>query len=588
MVEGIGASSGIAMGRAFVIPTWEWDFPEKLIDVADLAFEFERLYDGIRHSKDEIEQIKQEFVGVLGEEQTQIFDAHLAILEDPVFMSEVQGIMQRQYKAAEVAVKEAIEKFVGMFDLLDDQYMKERALDIKDVGNRLLKHLLGALEETLPPKDQPYILVAKELQPSQMVHLDTQNALGMVTMLGGKTSHVAIMARAMGVPYVLGLEGKLEEQIQSGDFLIIDGDEGVVYVNPTEELIEEYNKRKEEWLEVRAQLQKLVCVPTQTEDGFSMQLAANISSVREAERAVQNGASGVGLFRTEFLYMDRHTFPEEEEQFNVYREVAERLAGRRIVIRTLDIGGDKNLDYLSLPEEENPSLGYRAIRISLDRTDLFKTQLRAILRASSYGNIHIMYPMISSLDELRRANEILDEVKRELDASQIPYCRDIEVGIMIELPAAVMISDLLAREVDFFSIGTNDLVQYILAVDRMNETVAHLYDPFHPAVLRMLQFTLESAKRHGIHVSVCGELAGDIRALPIWLALGVTELSMSVQSILKVKNSLIQSRGSDSAKIWSELAVCPTSTAVMDVLKKYVQTEMVDEVSGPPAASGCC
>ncbi|MDQ1913126.1 phosphoenolpyruvate--protein phosphotransferase [Paenibacillus sp. GD4] len=588
MVEGIGASSGIAMGRAFVIPTWEWDFPEKLIDVADLAFEFERLYDGIRHSKDEIEQIKQEFVGVLGEEQTQIFDAHLAILEDPVFMSEVQGIMQRQYKAAEVAVKEAIEKFVGMFDLLDDQYMKERALDIKDVGNRLLKHLLGALEETLPPKDQPYILVAKELQPSQMVHLDTQNALGMVTMLGGKTSHVAIMARAMGVPYVLGLEGKLEEQIQSGDFLIIDGDEGVVYVNPTEELIEEYNKRKEEWLEVRAQLQKLVCVPTQTEDGFSMQLAANISSVREAERAVQNGASGVGLFRTEFLYMDRHTFPEEEEQFNVYREVAERLAGRRIVIRTLDIGGDKNLDYLSLPEEENPSLGYRAIRISLDRTDLFKTQLRAILRASSYGNIHIMYPMISSLDELRRANEILDEVKRELEASQIPYCRDIEVGIMIELPAAVMISDLLAREVDFFSIGTNDLVQYILAVDRMNETVAHLYDPFHPAVLRMLQFTLESAKRHGIHVSVCGELAGDIRALPIWLALGVTELSMSVQSILKVKNSLIQSRGSDSAKIWSELAVCPTSSAVMDVLNKYVQAGMVDEVSGPPAASGCC
>jgi phosphoenolpyruvate-protein phosphotransferase (PTS system enzyme I) len=576
------------MGRAFVIPTWEWDFPEKLIDVADLAFEFERLYDGIRHSKDEIEQIKQEFVGVLGEEQTQIFDAHLAILEDPVFMSEVQGIMQRQYKAAEVAVKEAIEKFVGMFDLLDDQYMKERALDIKDVGNRLLKHLLGALEETLPPKDQPYILVAKELQPSQMVHLDTQNALGMVTMLGGKTSHVAIMARAMGVPYVLGLEGKLEEQIQSGDFLIIDGDEGVVYVNPTEELIEEYNKRKEEWLEVRAQLQKLVCVPTQTEDGFSMQLAANISSVREAERAVQNGASGVGLFRTEFLYMDRHTFPEEEEQFNVYREVAERLAGRRIVIRTLDIGGDKNLDYLSLPEEENPSLGYRAIRISLDRTDLFKTQLRAILRASSYGNIHIMYPMISSLDELRRANEILDEVKRELEASQIPYCRDIEVGIMIELPAAVMISDLLAREVDFFSIGTNDLVQYILAVDRMNETVAHLYDPFHPAVLRMLQFTLESAKRHGIHVSVCGELAGDIRALPIWLALGVTELSMSVQSILKVKNSLIQSRGSDSAKIWSELAVCPTSSAVMDVLNKYVQAGMVDEVSGPPAASGCC
>jgi phosphoenolpyruvate-protein phosphotransferase (PTS system enzyme I) len=588
LVEGIGASTGIAMGKAYVIPTWEWDFPDKLIDVADLAFEFERLYDGIRHSKDEIEQIKQEFVSVLGEEQTQIFDAHLAILEDPVFMSEVQGIMSRQYKAAEVAVKEAIDKFVGMFDLLDDQYMKERALDIKDVGNRLLKHLLGALEETLPPKDQPYVLVAKELQPSQMVHLDTQHALGMVTMLGGKTSHVAIMARAMGVPYVLGLEGKLATPIQSGDYLIIDGDEGIVFVNPEETVVELYKKRKEEWQTQREQLQKLAAVPSQTEDGKRLQLAANISSVRELDRVIQNGASGVGLFRTEFLYMDRQSFPEEEEQYLVYREVAERLAGKRVVIRTLDIGGDKNLDYLSLPEEENPSLGYRAIRISLDRIDLFKTQLRAILRASSYGNIQIMYPMISSLDELRKANQVLSEAKRELEQEGLTFRSDIEVGIMIELPAAVMISELLAREVDFFSIGTNDLVQYILAVDRMNETVAHLYDPFHPAVLRMLQITVESARRHGKHVSVCGELAGDIRALPIWLALGITELSMSVQSILKVKNSLLQSRSSESSTIWNELSACTTSSAVIDVLNKYAYTEIVDEVNGPPTASSCC
>lgn len=257
LIEGIGASSGIAMGKAFVIPTWEWDFPDKLIDVADLAYEFERLYDGIHHSKVEIEQIKQEFVSVLGEEQTQIFDAHLAILEDPIFMSEVQGIMQRQYKAAEVAVKEAIDKFVNMFDLLDDHYMKERALDIKDVGNRLLKHLLGALEETLPPKDQPYILVAKELIPSQMVHLDVNQTMGIVTMMGGKTSHVAIMARAMSVPYVLGLEGKLQTPIQNGDYLIIDGDEGIVYVNPEEEIIRQYEARRESWKAVQEQLQKL-------------------------------------------------------------------------------------------------------------------------------------------------------------------------------------------------------------------------------------------------------------------------------------------------------------------------------------------
>lgn len=577
MVEGIGASSGIAMGKAFVIPTWEWDFPEKLIDVTDLAYEFERLYDGIRHSKVEIEQIKQDFVSVIGEDQTQIFDAHLAILDDPIFMNEVQGIMQRQYKAAEVAVKEAIEKFVNMFDLLDDTYMKERALDIKDVGNRLLKHLLGALEETLPPKDEPYVLVAKELSPSQMVHLDVNHALGLVTMLGGKTSHVAIMARAMGVPYVLGVEGKLPVPIQSGDFLIIDGDAGLLYVNPPKDVIDRYKKLRENWKAMHEQLQQLAHVAAETEDGKPFQLAANISSVKELEQAIRNGASGVGLFRTEFLYMDRHNFPQEEEQFAVYKEVAERMEGKRVVIRTLDIGGDKHLDYLELPEEENPSLGYRAIRISLDRIDLFKTQLRAILRASHYGNIQIMYPMISSLDELRRANEILAEAKRELAADGIPFREKLEVGIMIELPAAVMIAELLAQEVDFFSIGTNDLVQYILAVDRMNETVAHLYDPFHPAVLRMLRMTVEGARRYGKHISVCGELAGDIRALPIWIALGVTELSMSVQSILRVKNSVLQSRYNDGDHIWSELSRCPSSQQVMDVLNRYIQVDLAEE-----------
>ncbi|MFB0845719.1 phosphoenolpyruvate--protein phosphotransferase [Paenibacillus oleatilyticus] len=586
MVEGIGASSGIAMGKAFVIPTWEWDFPEKLIDVTDLAYEFERLYDGIRHSKDEIELIKQEFVSVLGEEQTQIFDAHLAILEDPIFMNEVQGIMQRQYKAAEVAVKEAIDKFVGMFDLLDDGYMKERALDIKDVGNRLLKHLLGALEETLPPKDQPYILVAKELIPSQMVHLDVSLALGLVTMLGGKTSHVAIMARAMGVPYVLGLEGKLQTPIQNGDYLIIDGDEGVVYVNPADDVIEKYKARKETWKAVQEQLQKLAHLPTRTEDGRQMHLAANISSVKELELVMKNGASGVGLFRTEFLYMDRSSFPEEEEQFAVYREVAERLGSKPVVIRTLDVGGDKHLDYLALPEEENPSLGYRAIRIMLDRTDLFKTQLRAILRASHYGNVKIMYPMISSLDELRRANDVLEEAKKELADEGTPFRSDIAVGIMIELPAAVMISDLLAQKVDFFSIGTNDLVQYVLAVDRMNETVAHLYDPFHPSVLRMLKITADHAHKHGTHISVCGELAGDVRALPIWIALGITDLSMSVQSILKVKNSLLQSRHSEGEKIWEELAGCASSAEVVTVLTKYLETDIADQSGHTRPACG--
>ncbi|WP_281887900.1 phosphoenolpyruvate--protein phosphotransferase [Paenibacillus sp. YYML68] len=575
MVRGIGASSGIAMGKAFVIPTWEWDFPDKLIDVTDLAYEFERLYDGIRSSKDEIRQIKEEFVNVLGEEQTQIFDAHLAILEDPVFMNEVQGIMQRQYKAAEVAVKETIEKFVNMFDLLDDGYMKERALDIKDVGNRLLKHLLGALEETLPPKDEPYVLVAKELIPSQMVHLDVNQTLGLVTMMGGKTSHVAIMARAMGVPYVVGLEEHLATPIQTGDFLIIDGDEGIVYINPSETVVKHYLKLKESWRQEQDQLMQLADLPSQTMDGLSYNLAANISSIKELEQAIVKGASGVGLFRTEFLYMNRATFPGEEEQYEVYKEAAEKLAGKPLVIRTLDVGGDKHLDYLELPEEENPSLGYRAIRIMLDRTDLFKTQLRAIVRSSSYGCIKIMYPMISSLEELRRANEVLQEVKEELRQEGASFKDDIPVGIMIELPAAVMISDLLAQEVDFFSIGTNDLVQYVLAVDRMNEHVAHLYDPYHPSILRMLKMTVDNARKQGIQVSVCGEIAGDVRALPLWIALGITDLSMSVASILRVKSRLIQSLSTDASNMWKQLSACTSSVRVLEVLEHYAQNEAV-------------
>jgi phosphotransferase system enzyme I (PtsI) len=577
MVEGIGASSGIGMGKAFVIPTWEWDFPDKLIDVADLAYEFERLYDGIRTSKSEIEHIKCEIASLIGEEESSIFDAHLAILEDPIFMNEVQSIMQRQYKAAEVAVKEAIDKFVGMFDLLDDQYMKDRALDIKDVGNRLLKHLLGRLDETELPKDEPYVLVAKELSPSQLAHLDLSNALGIVTMIGGVTSHVAIMARAMNIPYVLGLEGKLNRQIQNNDYLIIDGEDGVVYVNPDAEVRELYRNRKQKWLELSETLQQIAHIPAATVDGQVLQLAANISSVKELDQALRSGASGVGLFRTEFLYMDRDSLPGEDEQFEVYKQIAVKMGAKPAIIRTLDIGGDKHLDYFSLPEEENPCLGYRAIRISLDRRDLFKTQLRAILRASHYGSIKIMYPMISSLYEVRQANSILEQAKEELTREKQPFNGGIEVGIMIEVPAAAIIADLLAQEVQFFSIGTNDLVQYLLAVDRMNDAIAHLYDPFHPAVLRMLKQTADAARRQGISVSVCGELAGDIRALPIWLGLGINDLSMSVQSILRLKNRILRSDSRQARQIVDKLFACKTSEAIVELLNVQFERELIEQ-----------
>ncbi|MFC4100951.1 phosphoenolpyruvate--protein phosphotransferase [Paenibacillus xanthanilyticus] len=580
MIQGIGASPGIAIGKSFVLPNWEWELPEQKIDVADLAREFERLYEGIRTSKSEIEQMKDELREVVGTEESYIFDAHLAILEDPVFMNEIQGIIQRQYKAAEVAVKEAIDHFVTMFDLLDDEYMKERALDIKDVGNRLLKHLLGAPEITLPMDTQPFILVAKELSPSQLAHLNPSHVLGIATMAGSMTSHSSIMARALGIPLVVGLESKLEEPIQTGDMLIIDGGTGIIHLEPNEELAERYTELQRRQQEASHRLKGIASVRPVTPDGKEMELSANISSLKELDIALGSGTYGVGLFRTEFLYMDRHRLPKEEEQYDVYRSVAEKLSGRPLIIRTLDIGGDKQLDYFELPEEENPFLGYRAIRICLDKTDLFKTQLRAILRASAYGDVKIMYPLISSVEEVQSANALLEEAKRELVAEGIPHRSDIEVGIMIELPAAVMIADLLADEVDFFSIGTNDLVQFTLAVDRMNDQISHLYEPYHPAVLRMLKTTVEAAKRGGIHVGVCGELAGDIRALPIWLALDVDELSMSANSILPIKERLLCMKQQNSRRLFDDLMVCRTSEAVKQLLHDFNQLAEREATAG--------
>ncbi|WP_308634529.1 phosphoenolpyruvate--protein phosphotransferase [Paenibacillus silvisoli] len=566
MIQGIGASAGIAIGKAFVLPNWEWDLPEQKIDVADLAREFDRLYEGIRTSKVEIEHLKDELREVVGPEETSIFDAHLAILDDPVFMNEIQGIIQRQYKAAEVAVKEAIDHFVTMFDLLDDEYMKERALDIKDVGNRLLKHLLGAPEITLPSDTQPFILIARELSPSQLAHLNPNHVLGIATLAGSTTSHSSIMARALGVPLVVGIESKLEEPIQTGDSLIIDGDLGVVHLQPSEPLIDLYTGMQLRQREKKQQLKQIVSVKPVTKDGKEFELSANISSLKELDVALGSGTNGVGLFRTEFLYMDRTRLPREEEQYEVYRSVAEKLDHKPLIIRTLDIGGDKHLDYFELPEESNPFLGYRAIRICLDKTELFKTQLRAILRASHFGNVKIMYPLISSVEEVRAANALLETCKQELKEEGLGFAENIEVGIMIELPAAVLIADILAEEVDFFSIGTNDLVQFTLAVDRMNEQISHLYEPYHPAVLRMLKLTIEAAKRAGIHVGVCGEMAGDLQALPIWLALDVDELSMSAHALLPVKERLLTLKQQDARGLFDQLLRCSTSAQIHELL----------------------
>lgn len=569
MIHALGASEGIAIGKAFVLPHWEWELPDQKIDVSDLAKEFDRLYEGIRRSKTEISQMKTELDEAVGSEESSIFDAHIAILEDPVFMNEIQGIIQRQYKVAEVAVKEAIDHFVTMFDLLDDEYMKERALDIKDVGNRLLKHLLGAPDIALPEDTQPFVLVVRELSPSQLIHLKPELVLGIVTMVGSPTSHSAIMARAFGIPMVMGVEGKLEHVIGTGELLIVDGGAGMLQVDPTPDMISRYAELRRIQLAAREKLLTIVEIPTKTTDGVSLKLAANISSLKELEAALNNGAEGVGLFRTEFLYMDRDHFPTEEQQFTVYRTVTEKLQGEKLIIRTLDIGGDKQLDYYELPEEVNPFLGFRAIRFSLERKDLFKIQLRAILRASFYGPIKIMYPLIASVEEVREANKVLDEAKRELAEEGIPFQEDIPAGIMVEVPAAVAIADLLAKEVSFFSIGTNDLIQFTLAVDRMNEQINHLYEPFHPAILRMIRTVTKAADDQGIPVSVCGEIAGDVNALPIWLGLGIKELSLSAQAILPVKESILRTKAADSQKLLEEMFRCSTAEEVRQLANQF-------------------
>lgn len=567
-VKGIGASPGIAIGHSFVLPSWEWDVPDKVIDVTQLAGEFERLYQGINQSKHEIEGMKREMTIVIGEETSAIFDAHLAILEDPEFMKEVQGIIQRQYKAAEVAVKEVIDHFTSMFDLIEDEYMKERRTDIKDVGNRLLQHLLGAPDVKLPQDNQPFILVAKELSPSQLAHLNPELVLGIVTLVGGKNSHAAIMARSMGIPFVISLEDNLLAPILTGHKLIVDGDQGMVYIDPTPSVQDEYRERKHQIFVNRSKLLEQAQSPSITKDGVTVKLNANINSEKELELALRNGAEGVGLFRTEFLYMDRTSFPDEDYQFTVYRNVAEMMGERPIVIRTLDIGGDKHLDYFTFPEEDNPFLGYRAIRFSLDRHDIFRTQLKAILRASDYGNIKIMYPMISSMEELHEANFLLQEAKNELRREGINFRDDIQVGIMIEVPAAVMIADWLAQEVDFFSIGTNDLIQYVLAVDRMNDNIAYLYDPFHPAIIRMLQLTIQAAERNGIAVSVCGEIAGDPEALPLLLGLGVRDLSMSAYAVLDVKNRLLSLKATKCRTLIKRVFACKTGEEIRILMDK--------------------
>ena len=568
--NGIAAAPGIALGRVIVKTTEEYTVNRKQLDKEQVAGEIDRFQNSVKTAYSELEAIKEKARKDIGEEEAKIFEAHQMFLQDPEFIGATVEKIEQEQINAEAALEEVKQTFVVMFESMDNEYMRERAADLKDVSKRVLKNLLGLQDELAAGFAEPVILVVNDLTPSDTAQLDREKVKGFVTQIGGRTSHSAIMARTMEIPAVVGI-ANITSEIKTGDLVIVNGLTGEVYINPDESAVKSfeekrlaYQKQKEEWA-------KLVHEPSLTADGKRVELVANIGNPADALQAKQLGAEGIGLFRTEFLYMGRDSFPTEEEQFEAYKQVVETMGGESpVVIRTLDIGGDKELTYLDLPKEMNPFLGYRAIRLCLDRIDLFKTQLRALLRASSFGNLKIMYPMIATLRELRQANQILEEVKTELRAQAIPFNEKLEVGMMIEVPAAAMVADQLAKEADFFSIGTNDLIQYTMAADRMNQQVSYLYQPFNPALLRLIQRVIEAAHKEGKWVGMCGEMAGEETAVPILLGLGLDEFSMSATSVLRARHLLKQL---DSSKV-KDIAKKALDLDDAEDIKAFVQEQV--------------
>lgn len=530
--RGIPASEGIVIASAYVL--LENDAPIEENHDMTVDDELARLQGAILRSMEELQTLYETTLAKIGPSHAQIFTAHKLILEDPEFAGAVETFIRERHVNAEFALWNVSKGLVDVFETMEDEYMRQRASDIRDLSKRVLEHLQGVNRSELASLQNPVILVAHDLAPSDTVTLDRQVVQAFVTEIGGRTSHSAIMARSMGIPAVVGL-GAVSQAIQPGTTVIVDGFAGEIIIDPTDDEIRDYKTRIAHDVARKQQLQTLVHASTTTQDGHTVELAANIGSPKDLPGVLACGAEGIGLFRSEFLYMNRPTMPTEEEQFDAYRQVVQGMAGQPVIIRTLDVGGDKEIPYLDLPKEDNPFLGYRAIRVCLDRTDLFKTQLRAILRASHFGQVKLMFPMISTIEEIRQAKAILEDVKRELDGDGLPYADKLEVGIMVEIPASAIAADLFAKEVDFFSIGTNDLIQYTMACDRMNERISHLYQPYHPAILRLVNMVIKAAHAQGKWVGMCGEMAGDVVALPILLGLGLDEFSMSASSVLEVR-----------------------------------------------------
>ncbi|EAE5098809.1 phosphoenolpyruvate--protein phosphotransferase, partial [Listeria monocytogenes] len=532
-LKGIAASDGIAIAKAYLLV--EPDLSYEKTEVTDVESEVKRFESALEVSRTELSMIREKAAKDLGEDKAQIFDAHLLVLNDPELTGPIEESIKNSKTNAETALQETTDMFIGMFESMDNEYMRERAADIKDVRKRVLSHLLGVTIPNPALIDEEVVVVAADLTPSDTAQLNRNFVKGFVTDIGGRTSHSAIMARSLEIPAVVGTK-EVTASVAKNDIVIIDGLEGNVIIHPTEEQIAHYEKIKSDFALQQAEWDKLKNEKTVSKDGVHVELAANIGTPNDLEGVISNGGEAVGLYRTEFLYMGRDNFPTEEEQFEAYKAVVSGMDGKSVVVRTLDIGGDKTLPYLELPEEMNPFLGFRAIRLCFANEELFRTQLRALLRASVYGNLKIMFPMIATVNEFRQARDILLDEKAKLKAAGTEVSDSIELGIMIEIPAAAVLADQFAKEVDFFSIGTNDLIQYTMAADRMNERVSYLYQPYNPSILRLVKMVIDASHKEGKWTGMCGEMAGDQTAVPLLLGLGLDEFSMSASSILKSRS----------------------------------------------------
>lgn len=578
----LGVSEGARIGRAFVYnPLRIEDAEERRSEQPEV--ELELLRQARQRCADDLAALVEQAASSLGEEKAVILKGQASMLNDPSFYPPMEQAILQEKWAAEAAVRQVVLRTAAIFESMASEYMRERAADVRDIGGRLLLHVKGQSGRRLADIQEEVIIVADDLTPSDTVQLDKRFVLGFVTRIGGKTSHTAILANSLGIAAVLGA-GAGVDRIEDGAWLAIDGGTGEIIVHPDEETIAVYEAKRARQDEEARLLQQYAAIPAATVDGHRIEIAANIGTPEEAAGLVGKGAEAVGLYRTEFLFMSRSDMPDEQTQYEAYRAVAEAMAGRPVVIRTLDIGGDKELPYLDLPQEMNPFLGYRAIRLCLDRTELLTTQLRAILRASAHGTVKIMFPMISGMQEWRAAKRIYDEVRAQLAAEQVPIADQVEVGIMVEIPSAAMQADRFAREVDFFSIGTNDLVQYTIAVDRMNEQVANLYDYFHPAVLRLIKRVIDAAADQGKWTGMCGSMAGDPLAAPLLIGLGLHEWSMSPSALQKVKQAVNRLNRTACEALAERVLELDTPQEVREALADFLAAA-ADESQQPTAPS---